>query len=62
MLVPVLLSTCLALGWCLQGWLRWLQYLSIFHYAFQAMLINELEGLLLDFAVQSLHACCPGVV
>eukprot|EP00891_Asterochloris_glomerata_P008052 jgi/Astpho2/8052/Aster-03001 len=35
------------------GWLRWLQYLSIFHYAFQAMLINELQGLLLDFAVHS---------
>ena len=37
----------------MQCWLRWLQYLSIFHYAFQAMLINELQGLLLDFAVHS---------
>ena len=53
MLLPVLCSTYSALGWCLQGWLRWLQYLSIFHYAFQAMLINELQGLLLDFAVHS---------
>ncbi|KDD77010.1 ABC-2 type transporter, partial [Helicosporidium sp. ATCC 50920] len=42
------------------GWIRWLHYLSLFYYAYSALMINELSDLLLNFVLQG-YAAVSGV-
>lgn len=43
------------------GWIRWVHYLSIFYYAFEAMITGELSGMVFTFQVggcrAAAHAC-----
>jgi hypothetical protein len=48
-------------------WIRWTHYLSIFFYAYSALMINEMTGIKIDFAVRHgsregrvgpFHSCC----
>jgi ABC-2 type transporter len=38
------------------AWLRWLHYLSIFFYAFESLLVNELSGLFFSVSVAGYDA------
>ena len=40
----------------MQGWVRWIHYLSLFFYAFEAMITSELTGQAFDLQVGAQHS------
>lgn len=42
-------------------WIRWLHYLSVFYYAFEAMVVTEILGGSYDFKASSIGAAVKGV-
>lgn len=43
----------------IKSWLRWIHYLSVFYYAFEAMITSELNGSTFELTVRGRRSQAP---
>ena len=55
LLISLLFGGFLANVATLPGWLGWLRFLSIFYYAYEVLMVNEIRGLDVDFDAANLE-------